>query len=150
MDDKRFLFEKDSVPHALGVMALPTIVSQLIILIYNLADTWFVGRTNNPYMVAACSLVLPVFMMTIVITNVFGTGGGTLIARLIGRDRNSRLVGKVLSNAEFYGRYPCHRVVNHNGRLAPGWTDQARLLAMEGVTLKEDGRVDLKKYGWDC
>ena len=85
MDDKRFLFEKDSVPHALGVMALPTIVSQLIILIYNLADTWFVGRTNNPYMVAACSLVLPVFMMTIVITNVFGTGGGTLIARLIGR-----------------------------------------------------------------
>ena len=85
MDDKRFLFEQDSVPHALGVMALPTIVSQLIILIYNLADTWFVGRTNNPYMVAACSLVLPVFMMTIVITNVFGTGGGTLIARLIGR-----------------------------------------------------------------
>ena len=70
------------------------------------------------------------------------------IARLIGRDRNSRLVGKVLSNAEFYGRYPCHRVVNHNGRLAPGWTDQARLLAMEGVTLKEDGRVDLKKYGY--
>ena len=85
MEDKRFLFEQDSVPHALGVMALPTIVSQLIILIYNLADTWFVGRTNNPYMVAACSLVLPVFMMTIVITNVFGTGGGTLIARLIGR-----------------------------------------------------------------
>jgi len=85
MDDKRFLFEQDSVPHALGVMALPTIVSQLIILIYNLADTWFVGRTNNPYMVAACSLVLPVFMMTIVITNVFGTGGETLIARLIGR-----------------------------------------------------------------
>ncbi len=85
MDDKRYLFEQDSVPHALGVMALPTIVSQLIILIYNLADTWFVGRTNNPYMVAACSLVLPVFMMTIVITNVFGTGGGTLIARLIGR-----------------------------------------------------------------
>lgn len=87
MEDKRFLFEEDSVPHALGVMALPTIVSQLIILIYNLADTWFVGRTNNPYMVAACSLVLPVFMMTIVITNVFGTGGGTLIARLIGKGK---------------------------------------------------------------
>ena len=72
------------------------------------------------------------------------------IARLIGRERNSRLVGKVLSNAEFYGRYPCHRVVSHNGRLVPGWTDQARLLAMEGVTLKADGHVDLKKYGWDC
>ena len=87
MEEKRFLFEKDSVPHALLVMALPTVVSQLIILIYNLADTWFVGRTNNPYMVASCSLVLPVFMLTIVITNIFGTGGGTLIARLIGRSQ---------------------------------------------------------------
>ncbi len=58
--DKKFLFENDKVWHALGVMALPAIASQLITLIYNVADTWFVGRTNNPYMVAACSLVLPV------------------------------------------------------------------------------------------
>ena len=84
MEDKKFLFEKDSIPHALGVMAFPAIASQLIILVYNLADTWFIGRTNNPYMVAACSLVLPVYMLTIVISNVFGVGGGTLIARLIG------------------------------------------------------------------
>ena len=42
------------------------------------------------------------------------------IARLIGWDKNSRLVGKVLSMAEFYGKYPCHRVVNHAGRTAPG------------------------------
>ena len=87
MEDKRLLFEKYSVPHALAVMALPSIVSQLIILVYNLADTWFIGRTNNPYMVAACSLVLPAFLLTIVITNVFGSGGGTLIARLIGSGR---------------------------------------------------------------
>ena len=72
------------------------------------------------------------------------------IARLIGREKKSRLVGKVLSNAEYYGRYPCHRVVSHNGRLAPGWTGQADLLAREGVFLKEDGHVDLKKYQWDC
>ncbi len=84
MDKKRFLFEEASVPRALAVMAFPTIISQLITLIYNLADTWFVGQTNNPFMVAACSLVLPVFLMTIVVTNIFGTGGGTLLARLIG------------------------------------------------------------------
>ena len=41
------------------------------------------------------------------------------IARLIGRDKNARLVGRVLSMAEYYGKYPCHRVVNHAGRLAP-------------------------------
>ncbi len=84
MEDKRFLFEEDSVPHALAVMVLPAVASQLITLVYNLADTWFVGRTNNPYMVAACSLVLPVYMLTIVISNIFGAGGGTLISRLIG------------------------------------------------------------------
>ena len=46
------------------------------------------------------------------------------IARLIGREKNARLVGKVLSMADFYGRYPCHRVVNHAGRTAPGWSER--------------------------
>lgn len=72
------------------------------------------------------------------------------IARLIGRDKNSRLVGKVLSMAEYYGRYPCHRVVNHAGRLVPGWREQAELLRREGVELKKNGCVDLMKYQWDC
>lgn len=72
------------------------------------------------------------------------------IARLIGREKNSRLVGKILSRAEYYGDYPCQRVVNHAGRLAPGWPKQGDLLRAEGVELKEDGRVDLKKYKWDC
>ena len=85
MNDRKELFETAGVPQALAVMAFPAIVSQLIILIYNLADTWFVGRANNPFMVAATSLVLPAFMITIVISNIFGTGGGTLISRLIGR-----------------------------------------------------------------
>ncbi|HAY73768.1 MAG TPA: DNA methyltransferase, partial [Ruminococcaceae bacterium] len=49
------------------------------------------------------------------------------IARLIGRDKNSRLVGKVLGRAEFYGDFPCHRVVNSSGRTAPGWTEQRSL-----------------------
>ena len=46
MEDKRFLFEKGRVPHALWVMAMPAIASQLITLVYNLADTWFVGRLH--------------------------------------------------------------------------------------------------------
>lgn len=72
------------------------------------------------------------------------------IAALIGREKNARLVGKVLGMSAFYGRYPCHRVVNHAGRLVPGWTEQKELLAEEGVFLKADGCVDLKKYQWDC
>ncbi len=72
------------------------------------------------------------------------------IARLIGRDKNSRLVGKVLSMSQYYGNYPCHRVVNHAGRLVPGWWEQEHLLESEGVTLKEDGHVDLEIFQWDC
>ena len=72
------------------------------------------------------------------------------IARLIGRDKNSRLVGKVLSMSQHYGDYPCHRVVNHAGRLVPGWWEQQRLLEDEGVTLKDADHLDLKKYQWDC
>ena len=72
------------------------------------------------------------------------------IAKLIGREKNARLVGKVLSMAEFYGDYPCHRVVNHAGRLAPRFGDQRELLLMEGVEFKEDGCVDMKKYQWEA
>ena len=66
------------------------------------------------------------------------------IARLIGRDKNARLIGKVLGMAEKYGEYPCHRVVNHAGRLVPGWPDQGVLLQQEGVELKDSRHVDLK------
>lgn len=55
------------------------------------------------------------------------------IARLIGRPKKARLVGRVLSQAKRYGDYPCHRVVDHSGRLVPGWGAQAALLAREGV-----------------
>ena len=70
------------------------------------------------------------------------------IAKLIGRERNARLVGSVLSNASYYGDYPCYRVVNHMGRLAPSFEEQEELLRKEGVILKENGCVDLKKYQW--
>ena len=72
------------------------------------------------------------------------------IARLIGRERNSRLVGKVLSMADYYGDYPCHRVVNHAGRLAPHFPEQRERLLEEGVEFKENGNADMKKYQWDC
>ena len=55
------LFEDMPVAKAVRTMAVPTIIGQLIVLIYSMADTFFVGRTNNPNMVAATSLVLPIF-----------------------------------------------------------------------------------------
>ena len=72
------------------------------------------------------------------------------IARLIGRDRNARLVGKVLSMSQFYGDYPCHRVVNHAGRLAPHFPEQRERLKAEGVTFRGNGNVDMRKHQWQC
>lgn len=82
--NKNDMFEKMPVPAALAKMAIPTVISQLITLIYNIADTWFIGQTDNPYMVAASSLVLTVFLMTSALANLFGVGGGSLVVRLLG------------------------------------------------------------------
>ncbi len=71
------------------------------------------------------------------------------IARLIGREKNARLVGRILSHAEYYGNYPCHRVVNHAGRTAPGWRQQRELLEAEGVTFRDNGCVDMKQFQWE-
>jgi len=72
------------------------------------------------------------------------------IATLIGKEKNARLVGKALQVSGLYeDDYPCHRVVNSAGRLAPGFDEQKGLLLEEGVLFKDNGNVDLKKYQWD-
>ena len=68
-------------------MIVPAVTSQLIVLIYNMADTFYVGQTDNPYMVASTSLILPVFNITLCLAGLAGTGGGALISRLLGQGR---------------------------------------------------------------
>ncbi|MCD8363374.1 MAG: MATE family efflux transporter, partial [Lachnospiraceae bacterium] len=83
--EKKEIFESMPVPQALRLMAVPMVISQLIVLIYNMADTFYVGRTNDPYMVAGISMMLPVFNITISLAGISGVGGGTLISRLLGK-----------------------------------------------------------------
>ena len=71
------------------------------------------------------------------------------IAKLIGREKNARLVGTALRRAGLYGDYPCHRVVNHAGRLVPGWREQKELLGREGVSFRDENHVDLKRHRWE-
>ena len=82
---KTELFETVPVPKALAAMGIPTIISQLINLIYNMVDTFFIGRTGNSFMVAATTITLTLTMMNVAFSNLFGVGGGSLIARLMGR-----------------------------------------------------------------
>lgn len=71
------------------------------------------------------------------------------IAKLIGRPQNARLIGRVLSMADHFGDYPCHRVVNAQGRLVPGWNNQRTLLEMENITFDGRGYVNMKMHLWD-
>ena len=99
--DKRELFERTPVPKALRTMAIPTIISQVINLIYNMVDAFYIGRTGTSYMVAATSLTLTLVMMVTALSNLFGIGGGSLVARLQGAKQAAE--AKKASAYTFYG-----------------------------------------------
>jgi len=82
--NKNELFAHVPVPKALAAMAVPTIISQMVNLIYNMVDGFFIGRTGNSYMMAATSLILTLTMLHVALANLFGVGGGSLVARLMG------------------------------------------------------------------
>ncbi|MBO4871827.1 MAG: cation transporter [Lachnospiraceae bacterium] len=86
-ENKKEIFENLPVPEALLVMAVPTVISQLINLIYNMVDAYFIGRTGNSYMMGATTLTLALVMMNVALSNIFGIGGGSLVARLMGAGR---------------------------------------------------------------
>lgn len=94
------VFERMPVAKALFTMALPSIFSQLIVLIYSLADTFFIGQTADPNMVAAVSLILPIYNLSIPLANMTGMGGGTLMSALIAKERGDE--ARKVSCASFY------------------------------------------------
>ena len=81
----REIFETMPVPKALLTLALPTIASQLITMIYNLSDTFFIGLTEDPYKVAASSLSFSMFFFIHALAALWSVGGSTLVSRLLGR-----------------------------------------------------------------
>ena len=102
-NDKTELFETMPVGKALLTMAVPTIVSQLITMIYNIADTFFIGMSNDPYKVAAASIVSVLFFMLNALSNLFGVGGGSLLSRLLGEKREDD--AKHVGVFSFYGSF---------------------------------------------
>ena len=70
-------------------LALPVVVGSIITIIYNLADTFFIARTNNALLVAGVSVCSPLFMILMAFGNIFGQGGSSLISRLLGQGRTA-------------------------------------------------------------
>jgi putative MATE family efflux protein len=101
MNEKKELFESTPIPKALATLAIPTIISSLITMIYNLADTFFIGKTNDPYKVAAATLSFVLLFVMNALSGLFGMGGGSLISRLLGRQELEE--AKKVSAFSFYG-----------------------------------------------
>jgi multidrug efflux pump len=78
------VFEKYSIPKAVCNLALPTMAGMLVVVIYNLADTFFVGQLNDANQIAAVSITMPIFLLLMAFGSIFGIGGGTYISRLLG------------------------------------------------------------------
>ena len=79
------LFESEPVPKAVLTLAIPTILSCLVMVIYNLADTYFVGMLNEPIENAAVTLAAPVLLAFNAVNNLFGVGSSSMMSRALGR-----------------------------------------------------------------
>jgi len=84
-NQKTVLFEQMPVPKAVMKLAVPTILSSLVMVIYNLADTYFVGMMNNPVQNAAVTLAAPVLLAFNAVNNLFGVGSSSMMSRALGR-----------------------------------------------------------------
>ena len=82
--DNTELFERTPVKKAVVALVVPTVISQLITVIYNMADTFFIGQVGDPNQVAATSLCMPLFIFLTGLANLFGIGGSSLISRCLG------------------------------------------------------------------
>lgn len=88
MQDKtQQIFRDAPVPKAVLTNVIPSVVSMLMVLVYNLADTFFIGQTKDPLMVAAVSVATPAFLLFMAIGMLFGIGGTSMISRMLGEGR---------------------------------------------------------------
>lgn len=81
------VFEEQNISRAILRMGLPAMLGQLTTLIYNIADTFFVSLTKDPSMIAAVTLCTPILLIIMSIASIFGMGGNSVIARLLGEDK---------------------------------------------------------------
>lgn len=84
------IFQNAPVPKAVISNIIPSIVSMIMVLLYNLADTFFIGQTKDAYMVAAVSVATPVFLIFMAVGMLFGIGGTSLISRMLGEGREEK------------------------------------------------------------
>lgn len=89
--EKEYLFTAMPVNRAVISLAVPTVISQIITVVYNMADTFFIGQMNDPNQVAAATISMPLFIFMTALANLFGIGGASLISRSLGIGNRKKL-----------------------------------------------------------
>ena len=92
---RQALFETVPVPRAVTALAVPTILSSLVMVLYNLADTYFVGMLNDPIQNAAVTLAAPVLLAFNAVNNLFGVGSSSMMSRALGRKDYDTVASKL-------------------------------------------------------
>lgn len=98
---KPSVFEMESIPRAIAALAVPSVLSMLVTVLYNMVDTIFVGQTHDPYQMNAVSLATPIFTILMAFGNLFGVGGCAFISRSLGAKQFDRV--KKISSFSFWG-----------------------------------------------
>ena len=89
--DENELMGSLAVPKAVAQMVIPSVISSLVTVVYNMADTFFVGQTGDPLQVAAVSLTNPIFILMMAFANMFGMGGSAVLSMAMGEKNEARV-----------------------------------------------------------
>ena len=100
-ESKTYLFERMPIPKAVAKLTVPMVISSLVTIVYNLADTFFVGMLNDPIQNAAVTLVYPVMLAFNAVNNQFGVGTYSLMSRSLGAGNHDKV--RTCSAFGFYG-----------------------------------------------
>ena len=89
--DENELMGSMKVSKAVAKMAIPSVISSLVTVVYNMADTFFVGQTGDPLQVAAVSQTNPIFILLMAFANMFGRGGSAAVSMALGEKKEKRV-----------------------------------------------------------
>ena len=101
VNSKAHLFESMPIPKAVMELSVPMVVTSLVMVVYNLADTFFVGMLNDPAQNAAVTLAYPVMLAFNAVNNLFGVGTSSMMSRSLGAGDHEKV--RICSAFGFYG-----------------------------------------------
>lgn len=137
--DKNYVFAEMPVGRAVAYLVVPTVLTQVISILYNLADTYFIGQVGNPALVAAVGVCLPPMLLLTALANLFGVGASSVISRALGvgdeqRARNAAAFSLWVGAGVAIAYIACASLLRDPFIDAIGGTPETHLFVVEYLT----------------